>query len=224
VIPADFKVVSATCTFIPLSLFKVHQLTTPASPHHLAFSRAVHRELGPIINMVPKRSADTSDGTLLSPIRLPTRVKWFGRQRDRMDQGGNPIPAAFDEERALSMSNRSTSTLKLWDRESAEQLSPETAYEPDPAANLSMLGGIMISQEVTVNVLDVGRDSSRASDRRSGRRAATRDRQNAKIEESIEMCGLHGTKSMRVANVEVERYDELVTFVDELYALCVEVR
>lgn len=54
VMPARTRVVSANCTFIPLSLFKVHQLTAPSSPHNLAFSRAVHRELAPIINGMPK--------------------------------------------------------------------------------------------------------------------------------------------------------------------------
>lgn len=214
VMPARARVVSANCTFIPLSLFKIHQLTAPASPHHLAFSRAVHKELAPIINGTPKSLA-RNPSRRHAPGPLSGKLKKFGRSKSvrHVDGDRNPIPTEIGAAHARSMTNGSTSTLKLWDKSSMEQAS-EGLYEPAVTTNLSMLGGIMISEEVTVNVHEVPgqnpRTSSQGSDGDSG--------------ESIEMDQLHGTATMRVANVEVERQTELATFVDELYALCMDGR
>lgn len=222
VMPAGAKVVSANCTFIPLSLFKVHQLTSPANPHHLAFSRAVHRELAPIINALPGKGQAQTGGTLSRPS-LPEKLKKFGRKGNmRYPDSAQGSPAQMIYQgRTPSMHNRSTSTLKLWDRSSAEQPS-EPAYEPTPGpTNLSMLGGIMISEEVTVNVHNTRNSLTQASDRTSEGDSSSHG-PGEEGGDAIEMGQLHGTATSRVANVEVERYNDLVTFVDELYALCMD--
>lgn len=41
------------CELVPLSFFKVHQLSCRDSPHHAIFARSVHRELAPLIYSVP---------------------------------------------------------------------------------------------------------------------------------------------------------------------------
>lgn len=222
VIPAEAKIVSANCTFIPLSLFKVHQLTSPASPHHLAFSREVHRELAPIINVLSGRAPAPSGGPL-SHATLPGRLKRFGRKGNMRypdDTQGSPAQMLY-QGGTPSMHNRSTSTLKLWDRSSVEQPS-EPSYDPAPApTNLSMLGGIMISEEVTVNVHNARNSLTNSSDQASDGDSSSRGPGEGSGD-AIEMGQLHGTATSRVANVEVERYKDLVTFVDELYALCMD--
>ena len=224
VMPADAKVVSANCTFIPLSLFKVHQLTSPANPHHLAFSREVHREFAPIINVLPGRVPAQTGGTL-TRTTLPGKLKKFGRKANMRypDPKGSPAQMIYGQGRTPSIHNRSTSTLKLWDRSSAEQPS-EPAYDPTPAhTNLSMLGGIMISEEVTVNVQNTRNSLTHSSDRTSDGES-TSPGPGEEGGDAIEMGQLHGTATSRVANVEVERLNDLVTFVDELYARCMDDR
>lgn len=219
VLPPNARIVSANCTLIPLSLFKVHQLTAPQSPHHLAFSRAVHRELAPIINGSPR------GGPARRPSRRggePSKLRKFGRagQVQHVDGDRNPIPTVVGGREAPSDTNRSTSTL-MWDRSSSERPVSQPVYDPTPATNLSMLGGIMISEEVTVNVQQVEHGSSRMPRRDSDEDygAVVKD-----VGDAIEMDQLHGTATSRVANVEVERPHDLVTFVDELYALCMNDR
>lgn len=210
VMPNRARVVSSNCTFIPLSLFKIHQLTAPVSQHHLAFSRAVHKELAPILNGPPRGLARNGSRKRKSRA-FQAGLKKFGLSQSvsHVDGDRNPIPTDIGMGPARSMTNGSTSTLKLWDKSSIEQPS-EGAYEPATTTNLSMLGGIMISEEVTVNVHEVpgsnSRTSSQDTDGDSG--------------DLIEMDQLHGPATMRMANVEVERSAELVTFVDELYTLC----
>ena len=231
VMPPKTKVISANCTFIPLSLFKVHQLTAPSSPHHLAFSHAVHRELAPIINGSPS-------GIRRSPSRkpgarpFPSKLKKFGRPgrtTHHVDGDRNPVPVVLGQgSRSRSMTNGSSSTLKLWDRNSVENgggSGGEMPYETvTPPMNLSMLGGIMISEEVTVNVQELSGGSARTSGSLTDRDETTRAPAPPGDEGGIEMDRLHGTATMRFANVEVENRAELVTFVDELYALCMDDR
>jgi hypothetical protein len=229
VIPAEARVVSANCVFTPLSFFKVRQLTAPGSTSNSAFTRAVHRELGPIINAAPRRTPDQEhhQSTMFSGKGLPGKLRRFGRNSPyghRVDGDGNPIPTVFGQKAAPSVSNQSSSTLKLWGRRSVDQAhGSDPAYDKPPAQALSMLGGIMISQEVTVNVQNASAGNSSGSEDGNNDRASqsSYEGQRHGVGDAIELANLHGGKGMS-SNIEAERFNELVTFVDELYALCVD--
>lgn len=133
VVPIHLNVESPKCEFVPLNMFKVHQLVYKDSPNHLAFTRSVHRELAPIINAVPagaamrpgrtngattshSRRASLRDARMASRLFRSGRPQTSGSERGgAVDGDGVPIPTTL--RRASSWeagSGKSTSTLKLW--------------------------------------------------------------------------------------------------------------
>ncbi|POS69361.1 hypothetical protein DHEL01_v212245 [Diaporthe helianthi] len=144
VVPIHLNVDSPKCEFVPLNMFKVHQLVYKDSPNHLAFTRSVHRELAPIINAVPvpvpagagagavaamrpsrangaatshSRRASLRDARMSSRLFRSGRPQTSGSERGgAVDGDGVPIPTTLH--RASSWggaSGKSSSTLKLWD-------------------------------------------------------------------------------------------------------------
>ncbi|KUI59944.1 Signaling protein YkoW [Cytospora mali] len=208
VIPIHLHIESPKCEFVPLNLFKVHQLVYKDLPNHLVFTRSVHRELAPIINAVPvvqraaSRPAAHLRHTPLRNARSKGRIFRIGRpcspgsKRDRaVDADGNPIPTVLYRSRSGAGSGRSSSILKLWSgrasnggdlsprigsvdsvsdryhRQHRSPPSPPPAYPtedthspissphtPDapPLVPPNSFGGIMVSQEITVNVQTAG--------------------------------------------------------------------
>jgi hypothetical protein len=313
VIPIHCAVRSKNLEFVPMSLFKVHQLAYKDSPHNLIFSRSVHREISPILNTIPI-VVDTKTTTSKTAARLsagPTRLQrltaaLFRRQptpsRGRLphttvDADGNPIPTVYGRRE----SNHSSSTLKLWNPAStasrdprdgsssgarrpgersnswqqdqgsedtttindttpkgsstfdvverytsatspgggttssdvARPLSPTTPFAHHMLPqNGSVFGGIMVSQEITVNVAEAGFPGA-AGVPEMGQRvthvAAPGDRRHSaagRPEKSgagraIELQPL-GNKAG--VTVQPESAGEAMTFVDELFAVCVEWR
>lgn len=312
VIPIHYPVRCPGLEFVPLSLFKVHQLAYKDSPHNLIFSRSVHREISPILNTIPiivhpKPTAAKPrvvGGLSLAPTRTQRFSAWFHRKpaprrlpRTTVDADGNPIPTVYGR----TESNHSSSTLKLWNPSSSSSnnqnhhhdgarrpegersnswqdqgsddnntpkgsstfdaverytgptssdlptrmLSPQVVQQQqrqhDQFAAPSgggggggggAFGGIMVSQEITVNVADaadapglgageLGRKVTRVGT--GNRRPSASAGHQEKVEETtaIEMQPL-GNKAG--VTVQAESVAEATTFVDELFAVCVEWR
>lgn len=132
VIPIHLHIESTKCEFVPLNLFKVHQLVYKDLPNHLAFTRSVHRELAPIINAIPVvtlRAANRSTASMAAahmrraPLRdgrVTGRIFRIGpcvvdNERDgAVDSDGNPIPTVLCRAHSAAGSGRSSSILKLW--------------------------------------------------------------------------------------------------------------
>jgi hypothetical protein len=352
VVPIHLNVDSPKCEFVPLNMFKVHQLVYKDSPNHLAFARSVHRELAPIINAVPAGAAmrpgraagagtSHSRRASLRDARMASRLFRSGRpQTSASEQGGAvdgdgvPIPTMLHRTSSWGAgSGKSSSTLKLWNGRPSnggetspgvgsvdsasdavmhglappayamEELhspmspppppphtpgplrspSPATHAMSGPPQQASSFGGIMVSQEITVNVqragdINEGPGGSQYSGQgpqsfsRAGssllRRRASESGGNAEMglsigagismagsgagpgpgpgsgsgagtgearsHRGIEMrpMGSHGNdrssvhigSGVQVSNVEAEKLTEAPTFVDELFAFCVEGR
>lgn len=136
VIPIHLKIESPCCEFVPLNLFKVHQLVYKDSPNHLAFARSVHREMAPIINAVPVLAMPTkpanamlshSRRTSLRDARMASRLFRIGRpgtasshRPEAVDAEGNPIPTVLRSRSSGAASGHTSSTLKLWNRRSRD--------------------------------------------------------------------------------------------------------
>lgn len=136
VIPIHLKIESPCCEFVPLNLFKVHQLVYKDSPNHLAFARSVHREIAPIINTVPVLMMPTkppnamlshSRRTSLRDVRMASRIFRIGRPNTAssnrggaIDAEGNPIPTVLRSRSSGAASGHTSSTLKLWNRRSRD--------------------------------------------------------------------------------------------------------
>lgn len=136
VIPIHLKIESPCCEFVPLNLFKVHQLVYKDSPNHLAFARGVHREIAPIINTVPVLAMPSkpanamlshSRRTSLRDARMASRLFRIGRpstassnRPGAVDAEGNPIPTVLRSRSSGAASGHTSSTLKLWNRRSRD--------------------------------------------------------------------------------------------------------
>jgi len=248
VVPIHLQIAASKCDFVPLSFFRVQQLVYKDSPYHLAFSRAVHRELSPIINSIPSEPPREAfrDGRFPFGARRgrPGTATVRGRSRGIVaDEDGNPIPT--DLQRSSSPARDSTqtgSTLKLWQggRSSNDLCAPsadsgsETGWKSGQTPGKTAYGGIMVSQEITVHVHDSTVDSGTptatgpATDRASDvRPASTPSASQGSVIEMKRLArrdGVHIGSQVHVSNVEAEGVEDRGTFVDELFAVCVDGR
>ncbi|EPE10535.1 hypothetical protein F503_05630 [Ophiostoma piceae UAMH 11346] len=155
---------SDACELVPLSFFKVHQLVDPNSPHHLNFLRSMHREIFPLINAVP------NDLKPASPGRPATgRLQGLSSRLGRRDTSNRPV-GSHSQQRSSSPvgSTKAGSTKELWsggraspdlgtqpsstDLHSMGMTEDPIALAPIPQMQSSSFGGIMVSQEITVDV------------------------------------------------------------------------
>jgi hypothetical protein len=269
VVPIHLHVSCPGVEFIPLSLFKVHQLVYRDSPYNLIFSRSVHREISPILNAVPasnlyltrtKSAGDVQhhsfgDSTGNKLRRLRDKLKRDSNAGGAVDSDGNPIPTVLYRHRSGENegdSNRSSSTLKLWnpgsnqnngdrDKKSTEsnttdiEMDEDRTLKPSSTFDLSeskytsathnaggVFGGIMVSQEITVNV-ETGVVDRSDIRRKSASCVATVpiihvDQKGG--DKAIEMQPW-GDKAVGVTVQAETLGNETTTFVDELFAVCV---
>ena len=250
VIPIHTNVTSLSCDFVPLSFFKVHQLVQEDSPHKLIFSRSVHRELGPVINAKSQSQPEVTVQRVhhrRKDSHKPSRLRRIARSDSTRVYGelGSEGGAEFPKHLA-----KTGSMTELWNgaRNSGETTnnpSMDTGFEAQraaaPAARLSpsasttqisSFGGIMVSQEITINVDHAKADEPPTP---TARRLPTRDGSSNQDSESvagisdsagtvIEMTNLQnvGQLSMGggriVTNATAE--GDTQTFVDTLFALC----
>ncbi|KAI1104448.1 FAD dependent oxidoreductase-domain-containing protein [Jackrogersella minutella] len=127
--PIHVSASSPRCEFIPLNFFKVHQIAYKDSPQLAAFARYVHRELSPIVNAAP----------IKPPGAKCQQAEEFGRR-----------PSSHD-------SNHSSSTMKLWsqDTQDRQRSGSDTMSDRTALHQPSSLGGIMVSQEIQVDIRQV---------------------------------------------------------------------
>ncbi|KAB5583340.1 hypothetical protein GE09DRAFT_1247614 [Coniochaeta sp. 2T2.1] len=312
VIPIHSHIRCTTFEFVPMSLFKVHQLAYKDSPHNLIFSRSVHREVSPILNtipiVVPPKSSSKpgkshhanhhSRGLSLAPTRMERFRSWFSSRAlpshhhprhpaTTVDADGNPIPTVYG--RGGASSNHSSSTLKLWNPQTAannrdgarpgersnswqggggedlEQHTPKGSSTFDiveryvsPGSTTSDLprattapggggtqvvqlvphgsafGGIMVSQEITVNVAEadaaggggaeLGKKVSKVAVGNNNRRPSVGSPRAEKGGEQTMTIEMQPLGNKAGVTVQAEAGSDAVTFVDELFAVCVESR
>ncbi|KAK2044341.1 hypothetical protein LZ31DRAFT_522855 [Colletotrichum somersetense] len=163
VIPIHVNFTSPKCEFIPLNFFKVHQLVGRDTSRHLAFTQSVHRELAPVLQSVPSEKPSPALNSRRHS-RYSSRFASFARPNSMcpMDSEGKPVSAALGRSSMGTHSNGSSSTLKLWtagrnsDARSPGALSfdaaPPAYTNHEPANQSSPFGGIMVSEEIRVEV------------------------------------------------------------------------
>ncbi|KAF9870538.1 hypothetical protein CkaCkLH20_12028 [Colletotrichum karsti] len=272
VIPIHVNVSSSKCEFIPLNFFKVHQLVGRNASRHLAFTQSVHRELAPVIQSVPLEKPKPVVQSQRQS-RLPSSLRklvHFGSSYP-VDSEGNPIPTVLGRSSSATNSNESSSTLKLWPgRRSSDALSPgSSSFDAPPAypthetpTQASPFGGIMVSEEIRVEVHSAGEVAQSTSQETSQKNRRTPTMIGKRISDNpvtvsggiageqavpvadearvsgsngggIEMRMLqvaevrtkvHAGDGVQISNVEAERVNDIPTFVDELFTICIESR
>jgi hypothetical protein len=206
IVPIHSPSPSAKLEFIPLSFFKMQQLVYENSPDHAVFARKIHREFGPILHQ-PRSSIGNREAGFksLSSLRLA------GSNKSLVNVHGEPDPKLPNLMPSVKVSEPRRS-LRFWkkshqgNRQVSSSLRVSMRDDASSEKNLvetQSFGGILVSQEVTVDVQEPGLEMV---DLKTG---------SGKAAENTRM----GT--LGVASTEVEDPE---TYVDRLFALCVETR
>jgi hypothetical protein len=228
------------------------------SPEHAVFLRNIHREIAPAINAVPMAMPGTAGSLGQRFTASPSFDNIMGRKHS-----GNPLSklqptrARTDTATRLgTVSNHSDPVRKPWYL-SVSGLTPfqhvqtptmDLAAHPMRYQQTPSLGGIMVSQEVNVDVADADKMNEETqsdllpilnerSDRFSGRFSV--DHSTILTEDSkrtsaatLEMKTLpqfpravvYAGPDWRSAVIGTEDVLEARTFVDELFAVCINER
>ncbi|KFA73692.1 hypothetical protein S40288_06322 [Stachybotrys chartarum IBT 40288] len=233
VVPIHSVAATTACEFIPLSFFKAHQ---QCQGHQLNFIQDAHREFGPVVHEAAQR--------MEKPAPTRGRLSKLSWHHGRSSLGSNDDAGADDKPLAANTtlrmsgrSNHSTSTINLC-KSDYEMQGVEMSY--GPASSRAMppsFGGIMISQEITVNVESARKDEMGPSTPSSeetlvGDKHKLGHKNAASATEVIEMgyVGRDGTTIHAGTIRKVDRRDkqeqsgQSATFVDVLFRHCVEGR
>ncbi|KAI1095142.1 hypothetical protein F5B19DRAFT_504583 [Rostrohypoxylon terebratum] len=231
-VPIHVSASSPRCEFVPLNFFKIHQMAYKDSPQLAAFARYVHRELSPIGNSAPiqppRATCQQAGRAIFSSNRLNI-LRRLGKSNNSIcDVMENNYWEQTQSTRRSSSqeSNPAGSTKKLYNQDPPyrERLGTSDAM-PDKTAviyqphSLASLGGIMVSQEIQVDISqidDSGRKVSIPSKAVTSTDRVTMVKAGAGF--NFEMDVLPG--GLVVA--EREKVHEVITFVDELFAVCVD--
>ncbi|KAI0385317.1 FAD dependent oxidoreductase-domain-containing protein [Hypomontagnella monticulosa] len=160
--PIHSKASSPRCEFVPLNFFKVHQMAYKNSPQLAVFTRYVHRELFPIINAAsvsPPQPIYLQAGQASFWKSHFDSLRYLGRSKGKnyaMVEDGGSGSSAFGRKSSGHSSDHSGSTIELRNQGfrgshslGSDIVSDKTAHQP------SSFGGIMVSQEIQVDIRQI---------------------------------------------------------------------
>ncbi|KAI0181854.1 FAD dependent oxidoreductase-domain-containing protein [Hypoxylon sp. FL1284] len=219
-IPIHVSVDSPRCEFIPLNFFKVHQMVYENSSHLEAFTRYVHRELSPVVNAA---SISTPKATYQYAKQAIFRGNRFRSLRHLGRSDINEYAVVEDKETMPTNFRRTSSAGDLIQEPEYDPTSHDAILDRAMVAPLSSLGGIMVSQEIQVDIRQV--DETIAMPLKTADRV-TLVKAGIGID-LMEMMGVpgaeedgHGGQPLGSAVAEREKVNQAITFVDELFAFC----
>ncbi|KAH7117455.1 hypothetical protein EDB81DRAFT_916284 [Dactylonectria macrodidyma] len=157
VIPIHSVLLSQTCEFVPLSFFKMRQVSAQFQQE---FTRGVHQEFGYVTKLGDRREASQANGHGQLAKFWP-----FGRTRSLVATttklNSRTMEAVGGRRFPSTDSTRSDSTINLWpsgnvnrtrSMNSVDSLSTHPAAREDEAQATPSYGGIMVFQEITIDV------------------------------------------------------------------------
>jgi hypothetical protein len=213
VAPIHSRAPGTKLEFTPVEFFKMQQHLYKNSPSHSVFARKTYREFAPVVD-VDRRLSVTE---LKSPLSayLPGKSKIFGKAQS--------LPTVKSIELADASGKhpmtRNGSKGRFWGRGGFK---PERPMESDNSSEKNLVdlnvadthtvSGIMVSQEVTVDVRDAS-NSSLASSSSSPKRST-----------EIEMENLDESAKSGIFTKATKEDGEPETFVDVLFGLVFENR
>ncbi|GJN72378.1 hypothetical protein PLICBS_006451 [Purpureocillium lilacinum] len=166
VLPIHATVESTQCEFTPLNFFKLRQLTYEGSPHHVEFSHMVHRDM----SYVPPEDSARRASTATRGAHKPKSS--FSRAVDSMShalpgrrRGGthsSRLPSTRSQEELSRVPSHPSSVFHARDDSSFEDghklgsMSASSGVEElgelQQHSTKQLFGGIMVSQEIMVDV------------------------------------------------------------------------
>ncbi|RDA85022.1 hypothetical protein CP532_4592 [Ophiocordyceps camponoti-leonardi (nom. inval.)] len=178
VLPIHATAPNAECEFVPLSFFQTQQMVYKGSAHHVEFSHKVHRELSSFLHVAP---AEPFSAGQRRPLLRRSLTSWIRRPRASLrsdDQVALQSPSSKSQKRLSSTAAlggggwpRSPPSDEMsfndWlKRQSVTFPSPDSNLGRFPSEDFSQrrdklpFGGIMISQQITVDVEKLPRVST----------------------------------------------------------------
>ncbi|KAF3065405.1 Signaling protein YkoW [Trichoderma lentiforme] len=170
VLPIHANVLSPDCVFTPLNFFKMRQLTYEGSPHNIEFSHMVHRDMSSTVHELSLPPRRFSVGAQVHNKLFSRAV---GKVRDNLPGHKRHAtalvltPTRSQEQLSKSVSHPSSIyngdngsfdyACKL---SSASQSHSGKDSHKDQGQKFHVFGGIMVSQEVSINVQDNQEDSN----------------------------------------------------------------
>ncbi|PHH89777.1 hypothetical protein CDD83_5288 [Cordyceps sp. RAO-2017] len=229
--------------FVPLSFFKVQQMVYAGSAHHVEFSHQVHRELSSMVHSFPELGLN---GPQTRPsLRLPLHA-WMARFRCSA-RTGNDVALQSSTRSQERLSGASSS--RSWPRPLSDEISLDDYYKSHSASmsshvNVSsplsstssaedaphrqrqqLFGGIMVSQQITVDVQEIER-SIPLSDQRRGKTQPNTKYYTSHDEKSnaVKQNNYFSTIASGKANAAITKEQGGSDFIDELLSFCMERR
>jgi len=207
IVPIQFRAQGPKVAFTPLSFFRTQQCVYKNSPDHARFARAIHKEFGPLVNKkrmsIKDEVASLDSGS--SQRNLSKRLKSNVKGLSDVPTKSEGVPKAHT---GISRG------LRFWRRRQPSgeiRASPKVA--PDGSSEIELVqtqtfGGIMVSQEVSVDVRNFegfSRQKDWAHDDESGGTDT-------------------GEIQMGTTGEAMKEVDDSETFVDRLLAICIATR
>ncbi|PVH70443.1 hypothetical protein DL98DRAFT_661172 [Cadophora sp. DSE1049] len=205
IVPIQFRAQGLKLGFAPLGFFRTQQYVYRNSPDHARFARAIHKEFGPILS---KRRFSVKENA--KGLKSATPLGKFQRRLKKNARG----PLGVSTPAAAPKAHTKSSGLKLWNRQSGgeSQTSPKATLGSTSEIQLvetQTFGGVMVSQEVSVDVRDFEELSrqGRADDKFSG----------------IDIVRIQPTQMGTTSEATKEVADS-ETYVDRLLSVCIATR
>ncbi|RGP60480.1 signaling protein ykow [Fusarium sporotrichioides] len=235
VIPIHSVLSSPNCEFVPLSFFRMRQVSTQS---YQEFTRGLHQEFGHIA-----KTADRHEESQVGVVPSPSSRWPFGRSDTPRSprSRGKSVSNVSGRPTSSADSTRSSSTINLCPpgidirTQSIDSAEGSVPYMPrqEPLQTAPSYGGIMVFQEITVDVQEgselPGRKPSNGSDAGTLtiEKTITRPLRLAGIElQSMGHFGANDVGTQLSNDIEAGKggHNYVTCFVDVLFAKTVESR
>lgn len=245
IVPIHSRAPGTKVEFTPLTFFKAQQHVHPHSPDHEVFMRAVHREFAPVLNQAHlsnSKSVTSSNKANYGSVREVNES--IDSHSDRFNQSSSQISLRLSPK---VQGNAARLSVRVWDKVRGrdshrrvtsnidERTSKRASSEPPSEKHMvesqsQSFGGIMVSQEVFFDVNQRAASPNEAP-------SAPQNTPNSITELGLEMSDMGVSKKKRgsdpgtqvlprmgTCGTASKEVDDAPTFVDELFAICVESR
>lgn len=235
IVPIHSRFLDPKFEYVPLAFFRVQQHVHKNSPDHAVFARKIHREFGPILNQPHLDVSDKETGLL-----SPNSFRWGGSNRSLSEKDvGLHSPTNFELRGNKSLNDvrielehqlptliprakisEPRMSLRFWNHGQKTNETSNISIRDDASSERDLIenspfGGILVSQEVTVDVQVVESEIATKGIKTGLETLNLGERRGVENPNRLKLGPL------AAASTETEDPE---TYVDSLFAICVETR
>lgn len=146
-------------TFVPLQFLKVHQLVADNAPHHGAFSRALHREMSAVMAVLPPSLPAKKKTRSTKSIRPTSQSSSTRKLKDAAAADEDYPPVSHHHHHhgfpPACHTSRCDDDDDISNDSRGATLAPPPSRDLGQSAKPSLFGGIMVSNEIAIQVDEV---------------------------------------------------------------------